>query len=405
MLRVREALEQVLARVAGPAAPETIDVAAALGRVLAEEVVSDADSPPFDASAMDGFALRSRDTLEAPVVLRIVGERTAGASGEAFVEPGCALAIMTGAAIPGGADAVVPVESTERVERETGLAVRILAPAPSGHCIRRCGENLKRGEVAVERGLPLRPIDLAVLVACGRGSVSVHRRPRCAVIATGDELVTPGAPTGPGRVRNSNGPMLAALVHEAGGAVTSVAQAGDAFEDLRERILAGLGGCDVLVVSGGVSMGTRDRVVRVLVEAGVEPVFHRVAMRPGKPLFFGVFGTTLVFGLPGNPVSSYLDFVLFVEAALGSLAGRSDPSRPWTRARAAGEMPRVPGLEAFVPVALAMRDGQPWAEPVRYRSSGDLHGARRADGMAVLAPGDGVVPRGEFVDVLPLRWR
>jgi molybdopterin molybdotransferase len=224
------------------------------------------------------------------------------------------------------------------------------------------------------------------------------------VIPTGDEITPVGSRPAPGRIRNSNGPMLAALARGAGAQVDLLDPARDEIGELRERIRTGLR-ADVLVLSGGVSMGRRDRVIPALRAEGVEPVFHKVAIRPGKPLFFGLRGRTLVFGLPGNPVSSYLDFLLFVEPALHRLGGRDVRGRDLQGGRAAFEIGSHPDLRLHVPCRVVRRDGDRWAEPVGYRSSGDLFGACSADAMVIVAPGIPRIAAGDRVDLLPLDSR
>ena len=301
MLSVAEALQLVLHQ-ARPLSPRRIPAAEALGCTLADAVTSDIDSPPHDKSIVDGYALRSADVGAAGAELTILEEVTAGAVPTKEVVAGTATRIMTGAPLPAGADAVVMIEQTT----QTGERVRIDAPAVrAGQNIMRRAVALARGQQVLAPGGRLRPIELGLLAEIGRTSVLAVPRPNVAVLATGNELVEPGEMPGPGQIRNSNGPLLAALVRQTGATPIDLGIARDDAADLRSKVSAGLAH-DVLVLSGGVSAGVLDLVPQVLAELGVRQVFHKVNLKPGKPLWFGVHPrsagvSTLVFGLPGNP--------------------------------------------------------------------------------------------------------
>ncbi len=314
MLTVDEALSSVLSH-ARPLATEHIGLAAALGSVLAEDVASDVDSPPHDKSTVDGYAVISSDLADGSGEFSVIEQVVAGAVPAHSVASGCAIQIMTGAPLPAGADAVVMVERMETLNAGPSPRIRIRDEGcHSGQNIVRMGASLRRGDVVLERGRPLRSIEIGLLAEVGRSEVAVVRTPRVAVLATGNELVPCDQLPGPAQLRNSNEPMLAACVVRAGAIAQGLGIAGDEPAELRRLIAVGLK-ADVLVVSGGVSAGVLDLVPGVLAELGVEQVFHNVNIKPGMPLWFGASPgqpAKLVFGLPGNPVSSYVCFELFV---------------------------------------------------------------------------------------------
>ncbi len=411
MLTVEEASARVRAHAQPSSETEFVALEACSRRILAEDVRSDSDLPAFDRSAMDGFAVRASDTAESPVVLRVIDAIAAGDVGRLAVGEGTAVRIMTGAPIPEGADAVVMVEHTEPVERTQAVEgagavgavpsdrVRILRGVEPRQNIRFRGENVADGEVVARAGQRLRPIDVAILATAGIERVAVRPRPRVSILSTGDELVDPGRTPGPGQIRNSNGPMLAAMVTEAGASVVRRTSAGDRPTEIEGAIRDGLD-ADVLLLSGGVSMGDHDHVAAALDAVGAETVFHRVAMKPGKPVLFARCGSTLVFGLPGNPVSVFIGFALFVQPALAILSAASRVDAPRGRAVADGEFRGPEKLCAFEPCGLVVREGALRAVPVRYRGSGDPHGASRGDAFVVLPAGVARVAAGDSVEVL-----
>jgi len=366
MLSVEEALANVLA--ATPTlTPQRIPVEQAAGRILAEPIASDIDSPPYDKSVVDGFALRSADVAAGIREFRITGEVTAGEWPRNAVEPGAAFRIMTGAPLPNGADAVVMIEHTDAgspapplnntstpassnpasanpAERWAPRAVVRLdeRAVAAGQNILRRAASLAFGSVVLEAGRLIRPIEVGLLSEVGCVEALVVPKPRVAVLSTGNELVPPSLVPTRGQIRNSNGPMLAALAEQSGALAVPLGIARDDRESLRQRIIAGLE-ADLLVMSGGVSAGALDLVPSVLEELGVVARFHQVRLRPGKPLWFGVRAesgrTTLVFGLPGNPVSSLVCWNLFVRPALEQLQGR--PADGLAAARGWLETPRA----------------------------------------------------------------
>jgi molybdopterin molybdotransferase len=319
MLQVEQALNLV-AKHAVPLAPQRLPLRDAAGLLLADDITSEVDSPPYSKALMDGYAVRSADRQPER---RILEEVAAGAVPRHQVVPGTAVRIMTGAPIPEGADAVVPIEQSELVDA-TMVRLHQVDPACGKNVLPR-GASMRAGDVVLHRGTLLRPIEIAILAETGHAAISVQPRPRVAVLPTGNEIVPVGEQPGPGQIRNSNGPMLLAAASRAGAQPVELGIARDDRDALKHSIEAGLA-ADVLVLSGGVSAGAFDLVPGVLAELGVEQVFHKIDLRPGKPLWFGVKRTTstnvLVFGLPGNPVSSLVCFELFVRPAIAALSGR-----------------------------------------------------------------------------------
>jgi molybdopterin molybdotransferase len=412
LLSVDEALRHVLAHAAVlPARPATL--AEAWGCVLAEDVVSDIDSPPHDKSVVDGYAVRSADLATDEAELVVVDELTAGMVPRKAVGPGQAVRLMTGVPIPPGADAVVMVEKTRGGEN-VGSRVSIRAgPVRPGQNIMRRGASLQRGQRVLTAGTRLRAIECGLLAEVGYASVSVVRRPRVAVLATGNELVPHTQLPGPAQIRNSNGPLLTALIQEAGAIPASSAMAPDEPAALRAAMAEGLSQ-DVLLISGGVSAGVLDLVPATLTELGVQPVFHKVNVKPGKPLWFGVWQPRemshrcLVFGLPGNPVSTLVSFLLFVRPALAALAGHSACGLPQRRGRLTQPFQQRGERPTYWPAAVAAGPAGgdevgDWAvTPLRWQGSGDLATLVQATGLAVFPGGDYELPAGSPVTVLCL---
>jgi molybdopterin molybdotransferase len=407
MLTIVEALEAVLDR-AVPLAGRPTALADALGCALAEDVAADIDMPPFDKALMDGYAVRASDLAGGDRRLAIGEEITAGRTPTRPLGPREAASIMTGAPIPVGADAVVMVERTRR----EGEFVIIDDPdvSPGRNRLQR-GREMRAGEIVLTRGTALNAPRLGLLAAVGRPIVSVVPRPKVIVVSTGDELVEPGQVPGPGQIRNSNATMQGALAAASGAEVESLPIVPDEPESLRQALARGLA-ADVLIITGGVSAGNRDLVPATLEALRVERVFHKVRLKPGKPLWFGVAPTRrdgspapLVFGLPGNPVSGVVGFLLFVRPALDVLAGRAgraDRSVPARLSRPfnhSGDRPtyhpsRV--FEATVPGHLVD------VEPLDWAGSADLRTVARADGFAIFPAGDRAYAPGEIVRFLPL---
>ena len=393
MLSVEEALKLVLENVR-PLASRHVAIGEALGCVLAEDVVSDIDSPPHDKSIVDGYAVIAADIGQPGVELEVLEEVTAGTVPTRVVESGSATRIMTGAPIPAGADAVVMVEHTETDANR----VRILqAPVKARQNVMRRAASLARGQVVLQAGKRLRAIELGLLSEVGRAVVSAVPRPRVKIVATGNELVDAAEAPSAGQIRNSNGPLLAGLVEQAGGQAELLGIARDEHADLRARIEAGLES-DVLLLSGGVSAGVLDLVPQVLHELGVQKVFHKVNLKPGKPLWFGVKGQTLVFGLPGNPVSGLVGFELFVRPAIAALAGRE----PVGLAAATAQLAREHKQRGDRPTYWPGMNSEDGVVPLPWQGSGDLRTLADANCLIYFPAGDRVIAAGGQVSVLLL---
>lgn len=379
MITVEQALEIVL-REARVLPGEEVGLEDAAARVLAEDVRSDVDLPPFDRSAMDGYALRAADVAGAPVALEVVGEVRAGQWPSGPVGPGQAVRIMTGAPVPDGATAVQQVEKTRPLDE---FRVTILSPVSAGANIAPRASEVSEGDVVMERGRLLDPAAVAVLASAGRARVRVGRRPDVGVLVTGDEVVDVGASPRPGQIRNSNGPAVCALARAAGAKVQVLGVAPDDSAQLEDALRPGLA-ADVLVVSGGVSAGDYDLVLPALEELGFTFLFTKVAIKPGAPLVFARRGDTLAFGLPGNPVSAQVTFDLFVRAALLQMQGARVVSRPRVGVELLAPVANRSGRKAHVPARVRWEDGRLVARPVRSMGSGDLVAHARANALVVL---------------------
>lgn len=443
LLTVEEARAVVFAAIPGPTPIESVALADALGRVIAGAIASPIDLPPWDNSAMDGYAIRAADVTAAtetePVRLQIVGEVRAGQGPSVAVTAGGAVRIATGAPVPPGATAVIPVEGTTPLD-VTGAAAGprgrdATGPLPAaiavheaigpGHSIRRGGSDLRAGSVIVEPGTVMTPAVVGLVAGVGRATVEVHRRPVVGILATGDELRSPGQDLGPAGIPDSNGPGMRAMVEAAGGDTRVLGVAVDRLDDVRGRLGAGLvEGADAIIVSGGVSVGPYD-VVRAAFEEFGSMELWRVAVQPGKPFAFGTARApgddgsdpdrrpTLLFGLPGNPVSTFVTFELFVRPALRRLAGHRDDDtfRPVDRAVLLGPVSKSHGRRAFVRVT-AQRDAL--GTPVRDdggrvgvelaggsggQGSHVLSALATADALAVIPEADDALPAGAEVAI------
>jgi molybdopterin molybdotransferase len=388
LIPISEARELVLAA-ARPLPAEDVALDRALGRVLAEDVRSPLDVPPFDSSAMDGYALAADGAGE----LRVVGEARAGHPAAARVEPGTAIRISTGAAMPEGADAVVPVE---RVETD-GETVRVPETSP-GDNVRRAGEDVRRDDLVLGAGTPLGPAEIGVLASLGRARVSCAPRPRVALLVTGDELTEPGEELGAGRIFSSNSYALAGQVERAGGELVRRETVPDDAASTRAALEAALSEADLLCVSGGVSVGPHDHVKAALAELGVEERFWGVRLKPGKPTWFGVRDGVLVFGLPGNPVSAMVTFHLFAGPALRALQGA--PPAP-ERASAVLDEPvkRNPRREQALRVRLEPGDDGWHAATTGHQGSHVLTSMLGASALALIPAGEGELAAGDRVEV------
>jgi molybdopterin molybdotransferase len=395
LLSVDQALAAVLdACTVLPA--ETVALDAASGRVLAEDAASDADVPPFDRCAMDGFAVRAADATAAPARLRLVGTVHAGHVFEGLVGAGECVAVMTGSPLPAGADAVVPVERSRPGE---GHVEVLEAPRP-GQNVSPRAEDLRRGQLALRSGDRLGAAEVALLATVSRPTVRVVSRPSLVVVPTGDELVDASEPLRPGQIRNSNGPMLACLGRDLGcDPVTLAPPVADQPEALRAALARGLE-ADVLLASGGVSRGERDLVGEVLASLGVRGVFHGVSIQPGKPLWCGRTDRCLVFGLPGNPVSALVTATLFAGAAVRKLRGVRDPGPRLFPARLAEPFVRHAGREGWLPARVEPAADGLRCTPIRGHGSADLVAAASATALWVAPQGRERFEAGDVVSVL-----
>ncbi len=397
MIAVEEALQTIL-REAEPLGTERLPLREAAGRVLAEEVAADSDQPPFPKAMMDGYALRAADLRVVPAELAVVEEIPAGRVPARALREGETARIMTGAPLPEGADAVQKVERTE----EAGPGrVRILEAVSPGAHVASQGQEIRAGESVLHSGTRLTPPRLGVLASVGRAQAWVVRAPEVNIAVTGDELVEAGRVPGPGRIRNSNGPALAARARAMGARVGEMGIIPDDPEALRECIRRGLGR-DFLLLSGGVSMGVHDLVEEALAAEGVNLLFRKVAIRPGKPAVFGRKGSCLVFGLPGNPVSSLVIFEVLVAPSLRKRMGMGSPEGRFLEAALEEEVRQSPGRTAYLPGNLRFADGSARIRPVPTRGSADLLAHSRADALFIVPSERDFLPAGERVRVLLL---
>jgi molybdopterin molybdotransferase len=399
MLEVAQAQEIVL-RHAKRLPPEIAAVmSSALGQVLAEDVCADIDSPPFAKALMDGYAVRAADVASAGVELRVVEDVPAGAVPMKSVGPGEAVRLFTGAPLPDGADCVVMQEKTEA----TGDRVRVNDPAAKpGQYVLPRGKEMAAGDVAVPAGTVLTPAAFGILAAVGRTTVPAFPAPRVSVLATGNELVEANTKPGPGQIRNSNGPMLVAQAVRAGALPRYLGIARDDEGQLRSFIQEGLTTSHVLVLVGGVSAGKLDLVPKVLADLGVAIHFHRVRMKPGKPLLFGTKGDVLVFGLPGNPVSSFVGFELFVRPALRVLGGHADPGPRTTRLPLAQKFTANNDRPTYHPATISIGPTGAQVQGLAWFGSPDLRGVLGADALLVLPPGEVQLDAGTTAEVILL---
>ncbi len=394
LLSIEEALRRVLAR-ARALEPEQVPVADAAGRFLAADVIAQVDLPPFASSAMDGYALRAEDTPgRLPVVFRIA----AGVPAERALADGEAMAISTGGVVPKGADSVVPIEIV--VESDNELDVP--APVGVGANVRPAGGDVRAGDVLLTAGTRIGAAQIGALAAAGVAEVTVARRPNVVVLSTGTELRAPGESLGAGQIYESNAPMLAAAFASAGAEVERIGPVPDDESEHRRALERGLE-ADVLVSSGGVSVGPHDLVRRILAELGVEEDFWGVAVRPGKPLAFGARDGTLVFGLPGNPVSALVGVELFVRPALLALQGAADPGPGYERARLASPLRRNPARDELARARTRREDDGTLLEPLTGQESHMIARAAGADALVLVPSGDGELAAGEHVRYLRLR--
>jgi molybdopterin molybdotransferase len=397
MLSVEEAQKLILSK-SRQMSSETVALCDALGRTLAVEVQAPLDHPPWDTSAMDGYAVRSADFTDTPTSYRLIETILAGQMPTRPVGPHETSAIMTGAPMPAGADAVVEVELARREEEWLHFSVR----PEVGRNIRYRAEALRSGDLLLSPGALLRPAEIGLLASLGQRDVDVFRRPTVAIVATGDELVEGGEVRGPGQIYNSNGPALAAQVSEAGAMPIALGIARDNEADLSLKLARALE-ADFVVVAGGVSVGEADFVKEVLEKLGVALKFWKIAMKPGYPLAFGTFNGRLVFGLPGNPVSAMVTFEQFVRPALLCAGGRRYFFRPTLSAILDEVILKKPGRRHFVRAVLSRVDGVDHVRLTGGQDSSHLMSVVRADGLMILPEARERFEPGETVQVQ--KWR
>jgi len=400
LLSVDEARGRILSHFQ-PVATEELPLMECAHRVLAQDISATTDLPPFDNSSMDGFALRVADLLDAsPRSLRVVADIPAGLSPTISLAPGEAARIMTGAQVPQGADAVIPVEDTDFDDRDAGSrppeSVLISRSVKSGENIRTRGMDIHTGQIVLTKGRTLKPQDLGLLAMLGPASVPVHRRARVALFSSGNELLEVGAPLKPGKIRDSNSYTIAALIEDAGAEVIRLGVAKDNHESV-EALLekAAHLKVDMILSSAGVSVGAFD-FVKEVIEANGKMDFWRVNMRPGKPLAFGEYRNIPFIGLPGNPVSAFVGFEVFVRAAIGKLNGSYNEGRPQIRVRCAEQIDSD-GRESYLRAEVSEENGVMVAHLTGHQGSGNLHSLVQANALLIIPAGVKCVPAGQEV--------
>jgi molybdenum cofactor synthesis domain-containing protein len=404
MLRIEDALDMILAQT--PAATnnkEEVPLADALGRVLRQDVISDLDLPPFDRARMDGYAVRSVDirkaTLDKPVQLQEIGEIAAGQAFSGFIGVGEAVRIMTGAPVPPGADSVQKIEVTNV---NAGL-VEIYEPTKPGQNITPRGVEAKAGNVMLAGGAIITPAAAAVLASFGCAMVEVGMRPRLVLLSTGSELVEVWEKPTTAQIRNSNTFSLVGYAQAAGAEVLSAGIVRDDFNETKSAIAEAAAIADVVMLSGGVSMGDYDLVKPALKELGAEIFVEKVAMHPGKPTVFAKLGETLIFGLPGNPVSVAVAFHIFARPALFKIQGATEIHLPRVIARAANNVKGAPPRRSHQPARLAIRNGVAEVEPLKWAGSSDVVAFMQADALIVVPEDRKGYDAGELVEVILLK--
>ncbi len=409
LLNVDDALKQILNTI-NPLGNEMVELSAALGRIIAENIVSDSNLPPFPNSSMDGFAVHAADVAQAnnqnPISVRVVMDIPAGTMPSRHIQQGEAARIMTGAPLPEGADAVIPVEDTnaqwtQGSDEALQKSVEINRSLKSGDYVRLAGEDIRNGEQIIAQGTLIRPAEVGLLAAVGRSKIAVIRQPRIAIISTGDELVDVGETLKPGKIRDSNSYTLAALVTVNGGIPIRIPTARDTLDDVRRRFQEALDQKpDLILSSAGVSVGAFD-VVRTIIDELGKVDFWRINLRPGKPLAFGQVGGVPFFGLPGNPVSAMVTFDVFVRPTLLKLGHRQDQTT--TIEAAVSEDMRSDGRRSYIRVKL-QRAAEGWtAQTTGTQSSGALSSMMLADGLMIIPEDVKFLPAGTKLPIRLLR--
>lgn len=397
MITVDQALGIVLDHVE-PLGTEAVAIEQAHRRILAEDVLSDIDLPPFDRARMDGYAVRASDVSAAPVTLRVIGEIAAGVQFEPEVNAGEAVKIFTGAPVPDGADAVQKVEVT----RVKGNLVEINEPVTKGQFITPRASEVAAGEIVAEAGREISPAEMAVLASFGYASVRVGRRPGVAVMSTGSELVDVSRQPSGAQIRNSNSYTLAAYAAAAGAVVDIFSTVEDTPEATRNALMKAADNRDIVITSGGVSMGDYDLVKSGLREIGAEIYFDRVMIRPGKPIVFARLGKTYFFGLPGNPVSTSVTFNVFVRPAIRKMQGDAVPAACTVRAQLSSVVRDSSNRRSYLPARLFIKEGRAMVESLKWGGSSDLVAFIRANALIVVREEVHEIDEGELVEVMVL---
>ena len=397
MISVQEAFDLVVAGFS-PLSSETITLKEAHGRVLSEDVTAKVFHPPADVSSMDGYAVRAEDVAEVPVTLTQVGESQAGGSYDAVVQTGQAARIFTGAPVPDGADAIVIQENTET----NGDQIKVLTSAPKGKFIRPKGMDFCDGDVLLKAGRLMTARDIATAAAMNAPWLTVRRKPRIAVLATGNELVMPGEPVGPGQIISSNSVALGSYVAACGGEAINLGIAKDTEESLLE-CLQGAKGADLLVTMGGASVGDYDLVGKVLGDQGMDLGFYKVAMRPGKPLIFGRLGDVPVLGVPGNPVSAAVSTIIFVRAAIQVMLGMPTSSATGETAILGEDLPANDERQDYLRSQFSQdADGNPVVVSAKLQDSAMLARLAQSDCLVIRAPHAAPAKAGDRVEIIKL---
>jgi molybdenum cofactor synthesis domain-containing protein len=397
MITVDQALNIVLSNIA-PLGTEAIELDDALGRVLAQDIRADLDLPPFDRARMDGFAVRSADVAAAPVTLRVIGEVAAGASFDREVGTGQAVKIFTGAPMPHGADAVQMIEVTT----ESGDQVLIKEPVTPGQFVTPRASEVEAGKLIAEQGAEIGPAEMSVLASFGYARPRVAIRPRVAVLSTGSELVEVSAKPHGAQIRNSNSYTIASYAARAGAAARSLGTIQDTPEATRRALKATTGKYDLVITSGGVSMGDYDLVKASLAELGAEIFFDKVAIRPGKPTVFARIDSTYYFGLPGNPVSTSVTFNVFARPAIRKMLGDRDPLLPTVKAVAARDIKDSSSRRSYLPGRLSVEQGRALVTPLKWGGSSDLVAFMTANALIIVPEESHEIGEGEAVEAMLL---
>ncbi|HXU34939.1 MAG TPA: gephyrin-like molybdotransferase Glp [Blastocatellia bacterium] len=397
MITVDQATSIVLDHVEGLSA-ETVALEEAHRRILAEDIVADIDLPPFDRARMDGYAIQSADLGTAHATFRVIGEVPAGAMFAGEVHSGEAVKIFTGAPVPAGADAVQKVEVT----RAEGNTVEITEPVSPGQFITPHASEIAAGEIVAKSGEEIGAAEMAVLASFGYSRVRVTRRPRVAVLSTGSELVEVSAKPSAAQIRNSNTYTLAAYAAQAGAIVNMHGIVEDTRQATRDALIRASDNCDVVITSGGVSMGDYDLVKAALLEIGAEIYFDKVIIRPGKPIVFARRGQTFFFGLPGNPVSTSVTFNVFVRPAIRKMQGNTSPMLPIVSAHLARPIKDKSSRRSYLPARFYVEAGRAMVEPLKWGGSSDLVAFMRASALIVVPEDVHDIDEGQLVDAVLL---